>query len=834
MDMSKYSQKSVEMIQSANKIAIRNDNSEVTDLHLLYAILLEDDKLILDFLEESSVNLQKLKEDCENAIKKLKNLKGVQGLYVSRSYQKILLISEEISRNLFEDSIYNRHILLAILRDRDNSSAKLLSLYDIDYDKFMQFISKRFNESFFDGIAKETLTTLDKYGRNMTNEALEGKLDPVIGREEETRSAVRILSRRIKNNPILIGEAGVGKTAIVEGLVQRIVKEDVPDNLKGRIVFALDMTSLLAGAKYRGDFEDRLKRVLEIVKESEGKIILFIDEIHNIIGTGNSSGTMDTANILKPMLARGEILTIGATTIDEYKKYIEKDGALDRRFQKILVEEASEETSIAILRGIKAKYEKHHMVKISDTALVDAVKLSKRFLSYRKLPDVAIDVMDEAAALTHMAKDQKPEEIDNINRQLVQLEMEKIALKDQEDSISQERIEEKENQIEALKKDLLNKTELYELEKDRQEDILVNEKELEYIENEIEVIKDEQRLDELDEKIKSKEIIEKKLKKLTSKKAYYPIKTSVTSDEVKEIVSKISGMPKVKLQLNKLENIDTIRENLKMDFVGYDYMIDKIIDTYLISESGLFDRRKPIGSFLLAGKGAGKTYIAELVAKYIFDGESSLLSFDMGEYTEKSSVTKLIGAPPGYVGYEAGGLLTEAIRIKPYRVIVFRDIEKANIEIQSLVEQIISQGKLKDNKGRDIDLKNTLVFLTSSIEDELDLEDRIGRISTIVDYVFHLKDLDHDAIAKLIKINLDKLKNQLDESYISLEYGDKFLDNLIAYAIKYNMNVRDIKRFIEQELYLDISKKVLDNKSDQRLELILNIKDEDIEITTKK
>lgn len=834
MDMSKYSQKSVEMIQSANKIAIRNDNSEVTDLHLLYAILLDPENLIIDFFEEFSINLQKLKEDTENAIKKLKSLKGVQGLYVSRSYQKILLVSEEISRNLFEDSVSIRHIFLAILKEANNSSAKLLNLYDIDYDKFMQFVSKSFNESFFDGVSKETLSTLDKYGRNMTDEALERKLDPVIGREEETRSAVRILSRRIKNNPILIGEPGVGKTAIVEGLVQRIVKGDVPDDLKGRVVFALDMTSLLAGAKYRGDFEDRLKRVLEIVKESDGKIILFIDEIHNIIGTGNSSGTMDTANILKPMLARGEILTIGATTIDEYKKYIEKDGALDRRFQKILVEEASEETSIAILRGIKAKYEKHHKVKILDTALVDAVKLSKRFLSYRKLPDVAIDVMDEAAALTHMVKDQKPEEIDNINRQLVQLEMEKIALKDQDDSISLERIEEKEKQIEALKKDLSNKTRLYELEKDRQEDILVNEKELENIENEIEVIKDEHRLDELDEKIKSKEIIEKKLKKLTSKKAYYPIKTSVTSDEVKEIVSKLSGMPKVKLQLNKLENIDTIREKLKMDFVGSDYMIDKIIDTYLISESGLFDRKKPVGSFLLAGKGAGKTYIAELVAKYIFDGESSLLRFDMGEYTEKSSVTKLIGAPPGYVGYEAGGLLTEAIRTKPYRVIVFSNIEKANIEIQSLIEQIISQGKLKDNKGRDIDLKNTLVFLTSSIEDELDLEDRIGRISTIVDYVFYLKDLDKDAIAKLIKINLDKLKSQLDESYISLEYGDKFLDSLIAYAIKYNMDVRDIKRFIEQELYLEISKKVLDNKSDQRLRLLLDIKDEEIEMTIKK
>ncbi|WP_297280862.1 ATP-dependent Clp protease ATP-binding subunit [uncultured Anaerococcus sp.] len=831
MDMSKYSQEAVEMIKSANKIAIRNNNSEVTDLHLLYAILLEDEKLIVDFLEESSVNLQKLKEDCENAIKKLKSLKGVQGLYVSRSYQKILLISEEISRNLFEDSIYTRHILLAILKEGDNSSAKLLGLYDIDYDKFMQFISKRFNESFFDGIAKETLATLDKYGRNMTNEALEGKLDPVIGREEETRSAVRILSRRIKNNPILIGEAGVGKTAIVEGLVQRIVKEDVPDNLKGRVVFALDITALLAGAKYRGDFEDRLKKILEIVRDSEGKIILFIDEIHNIIGTGSSSGAMDTANILKPMLARGEILTIGATTIEEYKKYIEKDGALDRRFQKILVEEASVDTSIAILRGIKSKYEKHHRVKILDTALVDAVKLSKRFLSYRKLPDVAIDVMDEAAALTRMAKDQMPEEIDQLNRKLVQLEMEKIALKEQGDKLSEKRILEKEEQIQKLKESLSKKTELYELEKDRQEQILINEKELESIESEIELIKDEHRIEELDEKIESKKIVDKKIKELTDKKAYYPLNSEVTSDEVKDIVSKLSGMPKVKLQLNKLENLDTIRDKLKMEFVGSDYMIDKIIDTYLISESALFNRNKPIGSFLITGKGAGKNYIAELIAKYIFDGDSSLLRFDMGEYTEKSSVTKLIGAPPGYIGYEAGGLLTEAIRTKPYRVIVFSDIEKANIEIRSLVEQIISEGKLKDNKGRDIDLKNTVIFLTSSTGDESYLEDSVSRIGKIVDYVFYLKDLDKDSVDKLIKINLDKLKEQLSASYISLEYDDEFLDELISYAIKYNMGVHEIKKFIEQEIYLEISKKVLDNKSNQQLKLLLEMKDEDIDMT---
>ncbi|MGO3018613.1 MAG: AAA family ATPase, partial [Anaerococcus sp.] len=423
MDITKYSQSSVDIIKSANKIAIRKNNSEVTDLHLFYSILLNPSQNIKLYLKDSDINLQILKEDVEKAIDKLKSLKGVSNLYVSRSYQKVLLISEEISRNLFEDAIYIEHIFLALLKDMDTQSSKLAMLYEIDYESFMQFLSRKFNEAFIEGVAQETLSNLEKYGRNLTKEAIEEKMDPVIGREEEIRSAIRVLSRRIKNNPVLIGEAGVGKTAIVEGLVQRIVKGDVPDNLKGKIVLSLDMASLVAGTKYRGDFEDRLKNILQTIKESEGKIILFIDEIHNIIGAGNTSGTMDTANILKPMLARGEILTIGATTIEEYKKYIEKDAALDRRFQKILIEEPSIETSISILRGINGKYEKHHMIKISDTALVDAVRLSKRFLSYRKLPDVAIDVIDEAAALARMTRDQMPIDIDNLHRSLVQLEM---------------------------------------------------------------------------------------------------------------------------------------------------------------------------------------------------------------------------------------------------------------------------------------------------------------------------------------------------------------------------------------------------------------------------
>ena len=834
MDIKKYSQASVDVINHANKIAIRYSNSEVSDLHLLYAILQNPDNQIAEFLKESAVNFQQLKDDVENALTKLRSAKGVTNLYVSRSYQKVLLVAEELTRNLFEEKIRLEHIFLALLKETETTSSKILGQHKLDYDGFMQFVSRKFNEQFLNGIAKETIANLEKYGRNLTKEAIEGKLDPVIGRDEETRSAIRVLSRRIKNNPILIGEAGVGKTAIVEGIVQRIVQGDVPDNLKNRMVFSLDMTSLVAGTKYRGDFEDRLKKILEVVRDSEGKIILFIDEIHNIIGAGNTSGTMDTANILKPMLARGEILTIGATTIEEYKKYIEQDGALDRRFQKIMVNEPSVETSIAILRGVKGKYEKHHMVQISDTALVEAVKLSKRFLSYRKLPDVAIDVIDEAAALTRMTKDQKPVEIDNLNRALIQAEMEKIALKDETDNISRDRIVEKETEIENLKNSLEEKTKLYELEKERQEQILLYEKELDDILADIEIAQNEHNISELDEKIKSKKLVEAKLDKLNVQEAYYPLSTSVTSSEVKEIISKLSGMPKVKLQLNKIENLDQIRANMKEEFVGNDKMIDKIIDTYLISEGGLFERSKPIGSFLIGGKGAGKSYIAELTSKYLFDGETSLLRFDMGEFTEKSAVTKLIGAPPGYVGYEVGGILTEAIRTKPYSVVVFNNIEKANVEIQSLVSQILSAGKLKDNKGRNIDLKNTMIFLTTSENINNNLENDISGITNVVDYVFYLNELEKDSIDKLIKINLIKLENDLEDNRISLSYDDQFIKKLSAFAIEFDMDIREIKKFIEQEVYLEISKKILETKSDNPLQITLAFEDEKLNLTAQE
>lgn len=471
MDIYKYSQSAINVIKAANQIAIRKSNSEVTDLHLLLSILQYQDISIREHLTSMGVIVQELEDATENAVDKLRSSKGLTSLYTSRSHQRALLISEEISRNFYEELVSLEHLLLALLREEDMATAKLAKIHGLDYAGLTKQISKKFNEGFMNGISQETVQTLSKYGRDLTKEAMEGRLDPLIGREEEIRNAIRILSRRIKNNPVLIGEPGVGKTAIVEGIVQRIVKGDVPDNLKGKLVFSLDMTSLIAGAKFRGDFEERLQKLLELIRDSEGKIILFIDELHNIVGAGNTSGTMDTANMLKPMLARGEILTIGATTIDEYRKYIEVDGALDRRFQKILIEEPSVEATIAIMRGIKAKYENHHMVRITDPALTEAVRLSKRFLTERKLPDVVIDVIDEACALVKMVRDQKPMELDDLHRNIVKVEMERITLKNEDDAISKHRMLEKETEIEELKKKLEERTELYNLEKERQENI---------------------------------------------------------------------------------------------------------------------------------------------------------------------------------------------------------------------------------------------------------------------------------------------------------------------------------------------------------------------------
>lgn len=818
MDASRYSQQAVNIIREANQIAIRNSNSEVTDLHLFYAVLLHSENTLREYFKELGVVYQNLKDDAENAVEKLRAVKGITNLYTSRSYQRALLISDEISRNLFEEYITSEHILLATLREEDMASSKLAKLHGLTYTELRSLISNKFNESFMSGIAKESIIQLSKYGRNLTAEALEGKLDPVIGREDEERSAIRILSRRIKNNPVLIGEAGVGKTAIVEGIVQRIVRGDVPDNLKEKIVFSLDMGSLIAGAKYRGDFEERLQNILEIIRDSEGKIILFIDELHNIIGSGNTSGTMDTANLLKPMLARGEILTIGATTIEEYRKYIEVDGALDRRFQKILVEEPSIDTTITILRGIKHKYENHHGVKITDPALTEAAKLSKRFLPERKLPDVVVDVIDEACSLVKMARDQNPEEIDMLHRNIVNLEMEKIALKNEDDEVSRLRYLEKDRESKELEQELEEKTKLYNLEKERQEEIIRNEHELSLIEEDMKDAKEKRNFKALDKLVDTEKKVEEKLKALESIEPYYPIKTKVTVNEVREIISKLSGMPKNKLQSNSLKRLNEIRDKIKTEFVGSDDMIDRMINTYMISEGGLLSRTKPVGSFMICGpSGSGKSYIGELLSEYLYDGQRSLIKFDMSEFSDKSSITKLIGAPPGYVGYEFGGALTEQLRTKPYSVIVFENIDKAHYEVQSLILQMIQSGELKDNKGRIINLRNTIIILaltTHSAEDfKAKLEDdHIGNMDKNVDYTFYIKEPSLKDKENLITLNLQKLGDELKERQIILKWSDDFIREFLEMASKENMDAKDIKKVVEQEIYFLIVERNLENE----------------------
>lgn len=832
MDISKYSQSSVEIIKEANKIAIRKNNVEVSDLHIFYAILTLEEKLIRTYFKELGLIYQEILDDTENALTKLRSAKGISSLYTSRSYQRALLIAEEISRNQFEEKIKTEHLMLALLREADMPTAKLAGVHGLTYKNFNELVAKKFNEYLLKGVDQETIIKLEKYGTVLTKEAIEGRLDPVIGREEETRNAIRILSRRIKNNPVLIGDAGVGKTAIVEGIVQRIVAGDVPDDLKDKIIFSLDMTSLVAGAKYRGDFEERLKKILEIIKDSKGRIILFIDEIHNIIGSGSASGTMDTANMLKPMLARGEILTIGATTIEEYRKYIEVDKALDRRFQKILIEEPSIETSIAIMRGIKSKYENHHMIKITDPAITEAVKLSKRFLTERKLPDVAIDVIDEASAQVKMARDQRPEELDRLHREIIQLEMENIALKSEKDSLSSHRSKEKEEKIKELEEKLSEKTELYNKEKERQESLVKLEREIDILGFEIEEAKDKRDFEKLDKFVNLKEKTEEKLKAIEDQGEYYPLKTKVTVSEVKDIISKMSGMPKSKLQYDKLDSIKIVREKLKEEFVGADDMIDKIINTYIISEGGLFERQKPVLSFIVSGpSSSGKSYIARLLAENLYEGHKSLLTFDMSEFTDKSSITKLIGAPPGYVGYEFGGVLTQALRTRPYSVLVFENIENAHFEVQNLILQIVQDGTIKDNKGRDINLKNAIVVLTMNLDEDADYDLYVKEnlnhdFRKYVDYDFRLKKLYDDKLDKLITLNFNDLEKALAERQIDLAYADGFFERFGDFAKREKLDARDLKKLIEQDVYFLICEKNLTTEIEAFSKLVLDFDDE--------
>lgn len=723
MDISKYSSSVLEMIKEANRLAVFNENIEVTELHLLISLLNDGRDMAVQTIREMGIDIQAVCRDIENAIARLRSPKGIKNLYVSRNYQKVLLLAQEIAREDYAPQIMPKHLILALLKDEETESAKIAARHELTGESLGREFMRIFNERLAGGISEEQMKILTKYGRNLTGEAEEGKLDPVIGREEEIGSVIRILSRRMKNNPVLIGEAGVGKTAVVEGLVQRIVKKEVPDSLRDKVVFSLDMTGLIAGAKYRGDFEERLKRLLDILKESQGKIILFIDELHNIIGSGSSSGTMDTSNILKPMLARGEILTIGATTLDEYKLYIEKDGALDRRFQKILVEEPDERTAISILRGIKEKYEQHHKTKIADEALITAVRLSKRYLVQRKLPDVAIDILDEAAALLNMTGGQEGEK--------------------------------------------------------------------------------------------------------------------VTAKEVNKVVSMISGIHRHRLEEDEVHTIKRTKEELKKKFAGREDMLDEIVDAHIRARAGLLRKNRPIGSYLLCGpSGVGKNYLAGLLAEYLFYGKKNLIVLDMSEFTDKSSLTKLIGAPPGYVGYDSGSCLAEWIRTRPYSVVFFDNIDLAAAEIRAAIVRIVNEGLLTDSRGRNVDFKNTMILAAQTISSE----DRQGddpskrgipdAFVKNMDKTYYLKEFDLPAMKKLVSLRLEELKEELKVHQIPFCFDEEAAEHLARSAQSPQTGARLLNLIIEEQIVTEISRKYLNREIKKHTKVVLGIDGNKIRLRT--
>ncbi|MDO4721345.1 MAG: ATP-dependent Clp protease ATP-binding subunit [Peptostreptococcaceae bacterium] len=716
MDISKYSSSVLEMIKEANRLAVVNGNIEVTELHLLISLLNDGRDMAVRTIREMGIDIQAVCRDIENAIARLRSPKGIKNLYVSRNYQKVLLLAQEIAREDYAPQIMPTHLILALLKDEEMESAKIAARHELTGESLSREFMRILNERLAGGISEEQMKILTKYGRNLTREAEEGKLDPVIGREEEIGSVIRILSRRMKNNPVLIGEAGVGKTAVVEGLVQRIVKKEVPDSLRDRVVFSLDMTGLIAGAKYRGDFEERLKRLLDILKESQGKIILFIDELHNIIGSGSSSGTMDTSNILKPTLARGEILTIGATTLDEYKLYIEKDGALDRRFQKILVEEPDERTAISMLKGVKEKYERHHRTKIADEALMTAVRLSKRYLPQRKLPDVAIDILDEAAALLKMAGGQEGEE--------------------------------------------------------------------------------------------------------------------VTAKEVNKVVSMISGIHKHRLEEDEAHGTKRTKEELKKKFAGREDMIDEIVDAHIRARAGLLRKNRPIGSYLLCGpSGVGKNYLAGLLAEYLFYGKKNLIVLDMSEFTDKSSLTKLIGAPPGYVGYDSGSCLAEWIRTRPHSVVFFDNIDLAAAEIRAAIVRIVNEGLLTDSRGRIVDFRNTMILAaqTTSLEDrQRDDPSKRRMPDTFVksmDKTYYLKEFDLPAMKKLASLRLEELQEELKLHQIQFCFDEEAAEHLARSAQSAQTGARLLNLIIEEQIVTEISRKHLNHEIKKFTKVILSIEE---------
>ena len=721
MNINRFTQKSVESINNSQKIAMDHGNQAIEQLHILYSLLDIEDSLIEKLLEKMEVPVEDFKRALEEKINSLPKVSGGQQ-YFSQDANKVMMNAEDHAKAMGDEYVSVEHLFLALLKDGDKKIQELFKEFHITKDGFLQALSSdRGNQKVVTDNPEGTYDSLNKYGYEMVERARQQKFDPIIGRDEEIRNIIRILSRKQKNNPCLIGEPGVGKTAAVEGLAQRIAKEDVPDSLKKKKIFALDMGALIAGAKYRGEFEERLKAVLDEVKKSEGEILLFIDEIHNIVGAGKTEGSMDAGNLLKPMLARGELHCIGATTLDEYRKYIEKDPALERRFQPVMVDEPDVEDTISILRGIKERYEVYHGVKITDSALVAAATLSDRYISARFLPDKAIDLVDEACAMIKTEMDSMPEEMDEMQRRILQLQIEELALKKQEDQLSKERLATLQKELSELRDQFNVQKAQWENERNAVSNLQTLREKKDKIQSEMNIAKQNYDYEKV-AKLQYQDLpqVERELQEAEelaqSKEAQGLVHDKVTEVEIAKIISRWTGIPVTKLNESERSKVLHLDDEIHKRLIGQEEAVTKVTEAILRSKAGIKDPTKPIGSFLFLGPtGVGKTELAKSLAQNLFDDENAMVRIDMSEYMEKYSVSRLIGAAPGYVGYEEGGQLTEAVRRKPYAVVLFDEIEKAHPDVFNILLQVLDDGRITDSQGRTVDFKNTIIILTSNI-----------------------------------------------------------------------------------------------------------------------
>ena len=840
MNINRFTQKSVESINNSQKIAMDHGNQAIEQLHILYSLLDIEDSLIEKLLEKMEVPVEDFKRALEEKINSLPKVSGGQQ-YFSQDANKVMMNAEDHAKAMGDEYVSVEHLFLALLKDGDKKIQELFKEFHITKDGFLQALSSvRGNQKVVTDNPEGTYDSLNKYGYEMVERARQQKFDPIIGRDDEIRNIIRILSRKQKNNPCLIGEPGVGKTAAVEGLAQRIAKEDVPDSLKKKKIFALDMGALIAGAKYRGEFEERIKAVLDEVKKSEGEILLFIDEIHNIVGAGKTEGSMDAGNLLKPMLARGELHCIGATTLDEYRKYIEKDPALERRFQPVMVDEPDVEDTISILRGIKERYEVYHGVKITDSALVAAATLSDRYISDRFLPDKAIDLVDEACAMIKTEMDSMPEEMDEMQRRILQLQIEELALKKEEDQLSKERLATLQKELSELRDQFNVQKAQWENERNAVSNLQTLREKKDKIQSEMNIAKQNYDYEKV-AKLQYQDLpqIERELQEAEelaqSKEAQGLVHDKVTEEEIAKIISRWTGIPVTKLNESERSKVLHLDDEIHKRLIGQEEAVTKVTEAILRSKAGIKDPTKPIGSFLFLGPtGVGKTELTKSLAQNLFDDENAMVRIDMSEYMEKYSVSRLIGAAPGYVGYEEGGQLTEAVRRKPYAVVLFDEIEKAHPDVFNILLQVLDDGRITDSQGRTVDFKNTIIILTSNIGAQT-LLDGISENGDIpenvrkevmealhdhfrpeflnrLDEIILFKPLVQKDMERIADLILKDINKRLQERRLHIHLQKEALDFILENAYEPGFGARPLKRYMQKHVETLVAKEILEDR----------------------